>query len=84
MQYGLENVSNVTDETARVETEHVNKIAPRLLSNFEVARRKRLHYKFMGHLEINFNHELRRRKIRSPPKVNLCSKHMPLVKSYSQ
>lgn len=32
MQCLLENVSNVTNETARIEPEHANKIAPRLLT----------------------------------------------------
>lgn len=58
MQYGFGNMSNVTNEAARVEAEHANEIAPRFLSNFEVAQREHLHSKCMGHLEINFNHEL--------------------------
>lgn len=65
MQYGSENMSNVTNEAARVETEHANEIAPRSQSNFEVARRKHCHPKFMGHLEINFNRELIKEKSNS-------------------
>lgn len=84
MQYSLEKMSNVTNETTRVEAEHANKIAPRPLSNCEVAWRKHLYYKFMGHLEINFNHELIEGKSRRPFKMNLCLNHVPLVKSYSQ
>lgn len=81
MQYSLENMSNVTNETARAEAEHANKIAPRLLSNFDVAWRKHLHYKCMGHLEINFNHALIEGKSKFSPKMNLCLKCMPLEKS---
>lgn len=66
MQYGLDNMSNITNEAARVETGHANKIAPRFLSNFEVAWRKHLHYNFMGHLEMNFNHELIKGKSQGP------------------
>lgn len=38
----------------------------------------------MGHLEINFNHALIEGKSSSSPKMNLCLKHMPLEKSYSE
>lgn len=73
---------NVIDEIVRVEIEYVNKIVLRFLFNFEVVRRKRFYYKFMGYFEINFNYELRRRKIRFFLKVNFCLKYMFLVKSY--
>lgn len=82
MQYGSENTSNVTNEAARVETEHANEIAPRSQSNFEVAWRKHRHPKFMGHLEINFNHELIKGKSSSLPKW-ISAPNMSLVESYS-
>lgn len=37
MQYGLDNMSNITNEAVGVETGHANKIAPRFLANVEVA-----------------------------------------------